>query len=176
MIASLHREENVDHPERLQLLLDTLTAAAARYSLPVILSTHPRTRKRIEAIDARENEHLRFMKPFGFADYVRLQMDAFCVLSDSGTLTEESAILRFPAVMLREAHERPEGMDWGIVVMSGQSKSAILDAIEVTRTKPRGANIQGVSVPDYDSDHVSSIVVNAIFSYTDYINKNVWHK
>ena len=175
-LASIHREENVDNPQRLDQILDALGKASSHHQLPVIVSTHPRTRKRIEERKRSDNNQVRFLKPFGFADYIKLQTHARCVLSDSGTLTEESSLLKFPAVMLREAHERPEGMDEGTLIMSGTRASGILDAIRVV-TECHTRQGSGLRiVPDYDVDNVSSKVVNIILSYTDYDNRTVWRK
>ena len=175
-LASIHREENVDNPQRLDQILDALDTASSHHQLPVIVSTHPRTRKRIEERKRSHNNQVRFLKPFGFADYIKLQTHARCVLSDSGTLTEESSLLKFPAVMLREAHERPEGMDEGTLIMSGTRASGILDAIRVV-TECHTRQGSGLRiVPDYDVDNVSSKVVNIILSYTDYVNRTVWRK
>ena len=175
-VASMHREENVDDEPRLAGLLAALEAACEHYRMPVIVSTHPRTRARIEDLKTTVPDRIQFLKPFGFADYVRLQKDAFCVLSDSGTVTEEASLLGFPAVMLREAHERPEGMDEGTLIMSGVRGSSILEAVAaVTARHARGGQAARI-VPDYDVDDVSSKVVNVILSYTDYVNRTVWRK
>jgi UDP-N-acetylglucosamine 2-epimerase (non-hydrolysing) len=173
-LASAHREENVDEPARLRLLLGALEDVAQRFKRPVVVSTHPRTRKRLDALrGAKPHRLLRFIKPLGFGDYVRLQLEAACVLSDSGTLTEESSLLGFPAVMLREAHERPEGMDEGTVAMSGLNSERVLQCVEYAlkgiRRRPR-------VVQDYDVDDVAAKVVNAIHSYTDYVGRVVWRK
>lgn len=143
----------------------------------MIVSTHPRTRKKLESIGfANTDPLIEFMKPFGFFEYVKLQQHAFCVISDSGTITEESSILHFPAVTIRQAHERPEGMDEGTLIMSGLEKERILDAVDVVtsqyRENPRGIH----PIPDYAPDNVSKKVVRIILSYTDYINRTVWHK
>ena len=175
-IASMHREENVDDESHLSALLAALEAASGQYDMPVIVSTHPRTRKRVEELKTTVSERIQFLKPFGFADYVRLQKDAFCVLSDSGTITEEASLLGFPAVMLREAHERPEGMDEGTLIMSGTRASSILDAVAaMTARHARGGQVSRAAT-DYDVDNVSSKVVNVILSYTDYVNRTVWRK
>jgi UDP-N-acetylglucosamine 2-epimerase len=175
-MVSAHREENVDSEERLSWLLESLSGLRAKFGLRMIVSTHPRTRQRLEALARRADrqvpEDLDFLKPFGFCDYVKLQTDAFCVVSDSGTLTEESSILGFPAVMIREAHERPEGMDAGVLVMSGLGRERVLQSVEMVTSHRRGPR----SVPDYDVDDVSSKVVRIILSYVDYINRTVWFK
>ncbi|PIP88837.1 MAG: UDP-N-acetylglucosamine 2-epimerase (non-hydrolyzing) [Bdellovibrionales bacterium CG11_big_fil_rev_8_21_14_0_20_38_13] len=174
-LVSIHREENVDYPENLNALLDSLEAVAQKYKKKIIVSTHPRTRKKLEEIPAKNLSNLiDFMKPMGFIDYNRLQKEAFCVLSDSGTITEESSMLKFPAVMIRQAHERPEGMDVGTVIMSGLSKDRVLESIEIATNKLNGETI--LDIEDYSSSQVSSHVVKVIQSYTDYINRVVWKK
>ena len=174
--VSSHREENVDEDERFGELLAALTALRTQYGVPVVMSTHPRTRKRLEALGKRAPSDIRFMPPLGFADYVQLQKSALCVLSDSGTLTEEASLVGFVGVMLREAHERPEGMDEGTVIMAGTRPERILEAVKVaTERFARAARTWRV-VPDYDVDDVASKVVNAILGYTDYVNRTVWRK
>lgn len=176
-IVSAHREENVDTPENLRDLLATLRELADIYGYPIIVSTHPRTRKRLEALgESLEHPLLRFVKPFGLLDYIKLQMAAFCVLSDSGTITEEASLLNLPAVTLRNAHERPEGMDEGTLIMSGLKKESVLAAVKViTSQHATGQRLIPV-VPDYEGGPVSTQVVRVILSYTDYINHTVWHK
>jgi UDP-N-acetylglucosamine 2-epimerase len=177
-VASAHREENVDCQARLGKLLEALNAVAARYRRPIVVSLHPRTRARIEARGAGPDLDplIRFSKPLGFFDYVALEKNAFCVLSDSGTLTEESSLLEFPAVMLREAHERPEGMDAGTLVMSGLESERILQAIEMVTSQQSGAVCLCAAVPDYVAESVSKKVVRIILSYVDYVNRTVWSK
>jgi UDP-N-acetylglucosamine 2-epimerase len=176
-LVSAHREENVDAPERLLQLLQTLNALAATYDQRVIVSTHPRTRRRLEAIaqQATLDPRVEFLRPFGFLDYVHLEMNASCVLSDSGTLTEEASLLGVPAVMIRDAHERPEGMDVGATVMAGLRLDRVLAAVEVVRAQPRPA-AGGRVPPDYDVDGVSRTVVRAVLSYTDYVRRVVWRE
>ena len=173
-LVSAHREENVDDTARLQTLLNSLQALVDAYSLPVLFSAHPRTRERLGALPARNlDERISVIKPFGFFDYIALQKEAFCVISDSGTLTEESAILGFPAVMIRDAHERPEGMDEGTVVMCGLHAERVLDAVRLVVAQ------KSVSIgapPDYDAVHVSAKVVRTIVSYVDFVNRTTWHK
>jgi UDP-N-acetylglucosamine 2-epimerase (non-hydrolysing) len=176
-LVSAHREENIDDPENLRDLLATLDALVKRYRKRVIVSTHPRTRKKLATLDRKTlPAKVEFLKPLGFLDYVKLQTHACCVLSDSGTLTEESALLAFPAVMIRQAHERPEGMDEGTLVMSGLDPQKVLAAVEATR----GDYAQWerpFRVPrDYEVDNVSRKVVRLILSYTDYVNRTVWCK
>ena len=175
-VTSIHREENVDSDERFGQLLEALAAVAERHTMPVIASTHPRTRKRLEAMGGAQPGGIRFLKPLGFADYVKLQLHAYCVLSDSGTLTEESSILGFPAVMLREAHERPEGMDEGTLVMSGTRPARVLEAVALATGRHARKDRAMRIVPDYDVDDVAVKVVNVILSYTDYVNRTVWRK
>lgn len=176
-VVSAHREENVDDPARLARILAVLRAVAARHRKRVVVSTHPRTRARLAALlqEARalEAEGIGFLPPFGFADYVRLQRKAFCVLSDSGTVTEECALLGFPAVTLREAHERPEGMDAGTLVMSGLDPARVLQAVEVVTSRAPGYS---ALPPDYDVPNVSQKVLQVILSYVDYVNRTVWRK
>lgn len=173
-VVSAHREENVDDPQNLHDLLASLNAIAQTYGHPVLVSTHPRTRLRLEGSDLSELDPLiQFVKPVGFIDYVKLQTQALCVVSDSGTITEESALLGFPAITIRQAHERPEGMDVGVLVMSGTTPERVLQAIalvvdQVART-PRSP-----SVLDYDAPFLSQNVVRLILSYTDYVDRTVW--
>lgn len=176
-VVSAHREENVDSPGNFSALLASLNAMASRYGLPVIVSTHPRTRKRLEGLDTRDlNPLIRFLKPLGFHDYVKLQMHARCVISDSGTITEESSILSFPAITIRQAHERPEGMDEGTLIMSGLEPEGVLRAIEVSVGHYAHGGRPFRLLPDYDVDNVSRKVLKIILSYTDYVNRTVWHK
>ena len=177
-VVSAHREENVDTPENLFDLMETLNALADAYGIPVIVSTHPRTRKRLDALpNIPLNSLIRFMKPFGFCDYIRLQMDALCVISDSGTITEEASLLNLPAVTIRNAHERPEGMDAGVLIMAGLKKERVLDAVRVIVAQHDRASPQAArSVPDYESSIVSKQVLRIVESYTDYVNRTVWRK
>ena len=174
--VSLHREENVDDRSRFTRLLDALSELKKQYKLPMIVSTHPRTRKRLEVLGKRAPKGLKFVAPFAFADYISLQRAALCVLSDSGSLTEEASLLGFTAVMLREAHERPEGMDQGTVIMAGTRSERILEAVKTATERFARADRTWKVAPDYDVDDVASIVVNAILGYTDYINRTVWRK
>lgn len=177
-LVSAHREENVDPPERLRELLRTLNALAERYGQRVIVSTHPRTRRRLEALgspDPALDARIEFLKPFGFPAWVNLESNARCVLSDSGTLTEESSILGFPAVMIRDAHERPEGMDEGTVVMAGIGRERVLQAVELVQAHAQPGPPFRLA-PDYDTEAVSRKVVRIVLSYVDYVNRVVWHK
>jgi UDP-N-acetylglucosamine 2-epimerase (non-hydrolysing) len=175
-VVSTHREENVDSDDNLRDLLDTFNAISDRHKFPIIVSTHPRTRKRLEKIGVDTGgRDIRFLKPLGLFDYVRLQKDAYCVLSDSGTITEESSILRFPAVTIRQAHERPEGMDEGTLIMCGLKTGPALDAIAVVRRQFDEGRLPRL-VGDYDTDNVSLKVVRIILSYTDFVNRVIWRK
>ncbi len=176
-IVSAHREENVDTPENLRDLLETLRALAEIYQYPIVVSTHPRTRKRLEALgESLDHPLIRFAKPFGLLDYIKLQMSAFCVLSDSGTITEEASLLNLPAITIRNAHERPEGMDEGTLIMSGLKTEGVLDAVRVvTSQHDRDRRVIPV-VRDYQAGPVSKQVVRVVLSYTDYINRTVWSK
>lgn len=176
-VVSAHREENVDTPDNLRDLLATLRALVDEYSFPVIVSTHPRTRKRLEALgESLEHPLIRFVKPFGLLDYIKLQMSAFCVLSDSGTITEEASLLNLPAVTLRNAHERPEGMDEGTLIMSGLKKDSVLSAVKVITSQHQAGSRAIPLVSDYQGGPVSLQVVRVVLSYTDYINRTVWRK
>jgi UDP-N-acetylglucosamine 2-epimerase (non-hydrolysing) len=176
LVVSAHREENVDDPRRLRALLDSLDAIAKRHGRRIIFSTHPRTRARLATVK-RPGRHARieFLKPLGFPDYIRLQQSAWCVLSDSGTLTEEASILGFPAVMIRQAHERPEGMDEAVVLMSDLKPASVLEAVELA-VAHHAAGKRPLAVADYAADNVSGKVVRIILSYIDYVNRTVWHK
>ena len=174
-IVSAHREENVDTPQNLLDMVETLNALAEQYDVPVIVSTHPRTRNRLDAMDLdRLNPHIQFLKPFGFCDYVKLQMEALCVLSDSGTITEESSLLNLPAITLRNAHERPEGMDVGTLIMSGLKKERVLDAVRVIIAQHDRDRRVMQPVPDYEVSAVSKQVLRIVLSYVDYVNRTVW--
>lgn len=176
-LVSTHREENVDSPEALHDLLDTLNAVATQYNFPILVSTHPRTRKRLEDLDTSfMDERIVFAKPFGFFDYIKLQMEAFCVLSDSGTITEETSLLNLCAVTLRNAHERPEGMDVGTLIMSGLKKNRVLQAIGIVTAQYRKTECVVLPVADYENPHVSTQIVRVVASYVDYINRVVWSK
>ncbi len=176
-IVSMHREENVETPENLTDLVQTLNALAEQYQIPVIVSTHPRTQKRLAAHNSfKMDSRLQFLKPFGFCDYVRLQIESLCVVSDSGTLTEESSLLNLPAVTIRNAHERPEGMDVGSLIMAGLKKDSVLDAVRVMVVQHQ-RNIRVMApVMDYEAQSVSKKVLRIVLSYTDYVNRTVWRK
>jgi len=176
-VVSAHREENIDNPDNFHDLLNSLNALARSYDRRVIVSTHPRTRKRLERPDLIPlDPRISFLKPLGFFEYVKLQMHASCVVSDSGTITEESSILDFPAVTVRQAHERPEGMDEGTLVMCGLKSERVLEAISVVIAQAAGSKRSFRMVEDYTAENVSKKVLRIILSYTDYINRTVWSK
>ena len=176
-LVSAHREENVDSKTNFNDLLASLNDIAEKFDQPVIVSTHPRTRKRLEALDIDTiNAQIRFIKPFGFFDYVNLQLNAFCVISDSGTITEESSILNFPAITIRQAHERPEGMDEGTLIMCGLKPERVVESINIVTSNYSRDNRCFKLVQDYDTNNVSQKVLRIILSYTDYINRTVWYK
>jgi UDP-N-acetylglucosamine 2-epimerase (non-hydrolysing) len=174
-IVSCHREENVDDPDNLRQLVDTFGQLAAHYNYPVVVSTHPRTRKRLEAMDSNL-PMVHFLPPFGFFDYLKLQSSAACVVSDSGTITEEATLLNLPAVTIRNAHERPEGMDVGTLVMCGLKAERVLDAIKMVMSQHNAAERVFPVVPDYQYGPVSKKMARIVMSYTDYINSTVWRK
>lgn len=169
-LLSVHREENVDNEKNFKDLVESLSAICETYKFPIIFSAHPRTQKLIEKNGIELHPLVRTMKPLGFADYVHLQQNAYCVISDSGTIAEESSLLGFPAITVRQAHERPEGMDEGVLIMTGLEKDIILDSIKVVTSERMPI------VKDYDADKVAQKVVRIILSYTGYINRTVWKK
>lgn len=176
-VVSAHREENIDSDANFANLLASVNAIAAKYEMPIIFSTHPRTRKRLEDRGTKDlDSGIRFLKPMGFFEYVKLQMHATCVVSDSGTITEESTILNFPAVTIRQAHERPEGMDEGTLIMSGLAPERVLQSIAIVTSHQAEGPRPFRLVPDYDTSNVSKKVVRIIYSYTDYVNRTVWKK
>jgi UDP-N-acetylglucosamine 2-epimerase (non-hydrolysing) len=174
-VLSSHREENVDSQQNFCDLIASINAIAEKYKKRIIFSVHPRTRKKIKAEGVTFNNLIEEMKPLGFSDYCKLQENAFCVISDSGTITEESSILGFPAITIRQAHERPEGMDVGTLIMSGLKTNDIITAID-TVTGQFGCSRKTEIVPDYDTESVSQKVVRIILSYTNYIRRTVWRE
>jgi len=174
-LVSAHREENVDSDEKLRALFRTLDMLAAR-APEVVVSTHPRTRKRIEALGLAAKDNVQFCRPFGFLDYVKLQTEAIAVLSDSGTITEESSILNFPALNIRDAHERPEGLEEAAVMMTGLDPDRIAQALDILAHQGRGAIRSLRMVDDYAVDNVSDKVLRLIVSYTDFVNQRTWRK
>ncbi len=176
-IVSTHREENVDSDTNLKDLMNTLESIAKKYSLPVIVSLHPRTAKRIEALNLQSsNPLIKFMKPFGLMDYLKLQIESKCVISDSGTITEESSLLNLPAITIRNAHERPEGMDEGTLIMTGLKEDKVLEAIEVIDSQFNKEERIFPIISDYESKIVSKKITRIVLSYIDYINRTVWSK
>jgi UDP-N-acetylglucosamine 2-epimerase (non-hydrolysing) len=177
IIVSSHREENVDSTENLNDLIVTLKELATTYDVPVIVSTHPRTQKRLDAMSIGPiDSRVRFLKPFGFFDYIKLQMEALCVVSDSGTITEEASLLNLPAITIRNTHERPEGMDVGTLIMAGLKKDRVLEAVKVIIEQHDYVKRVMSSVEDYEAINVSKKILRIVLSYTDYVNRTVWHK
>ena len=177
ILVSAHREENVDIDKRLNNLVTFLDNLNKNYNLPILFSTHPRTRKRLEELNFDFSaSSIKFIKALGFLDYVKLQQEAFCTISDSGTITEEASILNLPAVTIRQAHERPEGMDQGVLVMSDITNEGLIEAVEMV-TSQNNSNLRSNKiVNDYDEDKVSEKVTRIILSYTDYVNRTVWRQ
>ncbi|CAN1531280.1 WecB UDP-N-acetylglucosamine 2-epimerase [Methylophilaceae bacterium] len=176
-IVSAHREENIDSPENMANMVETLNALAEAYGFPVIVSTHPRTKKRLDTMELSNlNPLIQFLKPFGFCDYIKLQMEALCVVSDSGTISEEGSLLNLPAITIRNAHERPEGMDVGTLIMSGLKKERVLDAVRVIIAQHDKAKRVMDRVEDYEGGPVSKQILRVVMSYVDYVNRTVWSK
>ena len=177
IVMSIHREENVDSPKNFSDLLESIDELTKKYKMPIIISTHPRTKKKLMDIDYKNtNPLVRFSKPYGFHEYNNLQINAFCVISDSGTITEEGSILNLPAVTIRQAHERPEGMDETTVIMSGLKKDKIVQAVDVA-TAHNSQDVRVIKpIKDYEVDNVSKKVLRIILSYVEYVNRTVWYK
>lgn len=176
-IVSAHREENIDSPRNMQDMIQTLNALAQEYKVPVIVSTHPRTKKKLDSMELGKLDPLvQFLKPFGFCDYIKLQMEALCVVSDSGTISEESSLLNLPAITIRNAHERPEGMDVGTLIMSGLKKDRVLDAVRVIIAQHDKSKRAMHPVADYEGGPVSKQILRIVLSYIDYVNRTVWSK
>jgi len=176
-VFSSHREENVENEENFNDLLDTLNDIARKYSKPIIVTTHPRIRRHLEGNKNRKiDKRVRFLNPLGLFDYVKLQMHAYCVISDSGTITEESSILNFPAVTIRYSHERPEGMDEGVLIMCGLKAARVIESIDIVVSQYSRTDKRLRIVEDYDVENVSKKVLRTIMSYTDYVNRFVWQK
>ena len=176
-IVSAHREENIDSPQNMINLVETLNALAKQYDIPIIVSTHPRTKKILDEMElGKLNPYIKLLKPFGFCDYVKLQMEALCVISDSGTISEEGSLLNLPAITIRNAHERPEGMDEGTLIMSGLKKKNVLDAVRVIISQHNRSNRVMRPVEDYEAGPVSKQLLRVVLSYVDYVNRTVWSK
>jgi len=175
-VVSVHREENVDSDSNIHKYVEVLNTLAEKYTLPIIVSTHPRTRKKIEALNLGFSPLVQLLKPLGFSDYVKLQCDSKVVLSDSGTITEESSIMNFSALNIREAQERPEGLEEGAVMFTGMELNSILQAIDILEDQSDGKERTLNVVQDYIAPNVSDKVVRTIISYVDYVNKFVWKK
>jgi UDP-N-acetyl-L-fucosamine synthase len=175
-VVSAHREENIDTDKNFLNLLESLNAIAETYQMPIIVSTHPRTQKRIDAMKVELHPLIELLKPLGFKDYIKLQVSAKVVLSDSGTISEEASIMNFPALNLREVHERPEGMEEAVVIMAGLEKERIMQCLAVIDGQPRGEQRLIRQVGDYSMPNVSDKMVRIIHSYTDYVNRVVWKK
>jgi UDP-N-acetylglucosamine 2-epimerase (non-hydrolysing) len=175
IVVSAHREENVDVPARLADLVGTVNSLASFHDMPIVFSIHPRTRQRLAAApELVLDKRVQALKPLGFLDYVKLQAESFCVVSDSGTITEESALLGFPAVMIRQAHERPEGMDEGTLIMCELGENRVQEAVEMVTNQRLRDGVRFRAPPDYDTELVSKKVVRIIVSYVDYIRRTVW--
>lgn len=176
-IVSAHREENIDSVQNMQDMIQSLNALAHEYKIPIIVSTHPRTKKKLDSMElGKLNPLVQFLKPFGFCDYIKLQMEALCVISDSGTISEEGSLLNLPAITIRNAHERPEGMDAGTVIMSGLKMDRVLNAVKVTIAQHNKINRVINPVIDYEGGPVSKQILRIVLSYIDYVNRTVWSK
>jgi UDP-N-acetylglucosamine 2-epimerase len=175
-IVSAHREENIDSDINFKDFLSSLEAIYQKFKMPIIVSTHPRTQKKLNTFKSiKLNKNIQFAKPFGFFDYIKLQQEAFCVISDSGTISEEASFLNLPAITIRNAHERPEAIDSGIFIMSGLKKEKVLDAIHVT-TSLHESTLKKEAINDYDSNNVSEKILKIVMTYEGYVNRTVWSK
>ena len=175
-VVSTHRAENVDPNDQFLKIVDIINTIGKKYEVPIIVSTHPRTRNRIDQMQVKFNKWVQLLKPLGFFDYVNLQKSAKAVLSDSGTISEESSILNFPAINIREAHERPEAMEEAFVMMTGLNIDRVMQALNLINTQSRGSKRNLREVYDYSMPNVSDKVIRIILSYTDYVNRTVWSK
>jgi UDP-N-acetylglucosamine 2-epimerase len=176
-IVSAHREENIDSPENMLNMLETLNALADAYNYPIIVSTHPRTKKRLDSMELGQlNPLIQFLKPFGFCDYIKLQLKSLCVVSDSGTISEEGSLLNLPAITIRNAHERPESMDVGTLIMSGLKKERVLDAVRIIVAQHDKTKRVMDRVEDYEGGPVSKQLLRVVMSYIDYVDRTVWSK
>lgn len=176
MLFSFHREENIDNLDNLKKIAETINFLIKNKKMKILVSTHPRTQKQIKKLKRfKFNNNVEFHRPFGFFDYVNLQKNAYCTISDSGTITEESSILNFPAITIRNSHERPEGMDAGVLIMSGLNKEKVLSAIDLTINANKNKN-SNYEIKDYDNLNVSDQISKIIFSYIEFVNKNTWKK
>jgi UDP-N-acetylglucosamine 2-epimerase len=176
-VFSAHREENVDSVENLKFLLETIEALAKNYNIPIIVSTHPRTKKRLDNMEiVYSNPLVKYLKPFSFTDYIKLQTNAFCVISDSGTLSEEASMLNLPAISIRNSHERPESMDAGSLIISGLKKQSVLEAVKIIKEQRKVSKNSTNEISDYKAHAVSNQIIRAVLSYIEYINRTVWFK
>lgn len=175
-LVSIHREENVETEVNLKEIFNSLVTLSEKYKIPIVVSTHPRTQNRLDALSISSNEKIKFLKPFGFFDYVFLQKNAKCVISDSGTITEEASLLNIPAITIRNMHERPEGMDAGVLVLSGLRADRVVESVSIALAVYEKHKHNREKVGDYENSNVSSKIVNLVQSYTDYINRTVWKK
>jgi len=173
-LISAHREENIDSDKNLTNLLKSLSALSKKYNYPIIVSTHPRTWKNLQKLKIKFDSNIKLLKPFGFFDYVHLQKNAFCVLSDSGTITEEASLLNIPAITIRKSHERPEGMDEGVLIMSDLKSDKILNAVELMTQQYEKGKKEAVCVSDYMGEYVSKKILRIVISYTDFVKQRVW--
>ncbi len=175
-LCSFHREENVDSTINLEKIIHIMDTLAKKYDKKIIVSTHPRTKDRLETLKVEKNDLIEYMKPFSFSDYINLQKNAICVLSDSGTITEESSILNFPAINIREVNERPEGFEEGSVMMTGLNIDSVLSALDILENQKRGDSRDINLVKDYSTSNVSEKIVRIILSYTGFVNRKIWKK